>query len=110
MRESVVFKALHRTQLVGGMNKQWAGLIWSLAFAAAMLMFMTGMEVWAWAPILSGYLVFRWMKYRYAREPAIDKILKSYEIQGDTYDPWPQKAPLRGDYIRPEGFAKNVRS
>ena len=108
MRSSVVFKSLHRQQLVGGMNKQWAGLIWSLTFTAALMMVMSGLGLWAVAPVVAGYFIYRWMRYRYAKEPAIDKILKSYEIQGDVYDPWPQVVKLRG-YVRPDGFAKNVR-
>lgn len=109
MRESPVYRALHRQQLVGGMNKSYAGLIWSLSFAAAMLCFVSGLEIYAPLPVCIGGLVYRWNKWRYSREPALDRIIKAYERQADVYDPWPQSMKLRG-YERPEGFLRDVRS
>jgi hypothetical protein len=108
MRVSPVFKSLHTTQLVGGMNKSVAALIFSLGFNSCMLLVLAKLAWFIPIPITVSAVVYFWMSYRYRKEPQLDRIVKGYKRQADIYDPFVSDVVLVG-YKRPEGFARHVR-
>lgn len=100
MRSNPFYRALNTQETVGGAEKSYAVLIFTMGLAT---LYATHYLPFA-AFFIAMFFLLRWLT---KKDPFIRRAYIKYNIQSDRWDPWPSRK-LRNKW-RPDGFNRGVR-